>query len=139
MLCDMLCDRLTLSPTVANLALKVLVANPHDVIDHKRMMDLFFAIITKVYDYEHTSKQYSKLDKVFIVGRGSFSDANNELHLQAALVGPSGYRKIVQAAEDEKRERRKRERSEEDESPYESDSSSSVTEVSTCLEYCSSY
>lgn len=49
-----------------NFTLRVLVANPFEVIDHDRMMDLFSAIIFKIYDFENDSAKKSKLDEVVI-------------------------------------------------------------------------
>lgn len=48
-------------------ALKVLVANPCEVVDQDRMMDLYSAIITKIYDFQHDSEKSSRLAQVVIV------------------------------------------------------------------------
>lgn len=49
---------------IVDFALKVLVANPYEVVDQDRMMDLFSAIITKIYIFEHEPEKSSKLAQV---------------------------------------------------------------------------
>ena len=49
-----------------NLALRVLVANPLEMIDYERMMDLFSALMLNIYDFENDFMKKNKLDEVAI-------------------------------------------------------------------------
>ena len=55
-------------------AVKELVANPCKPLDLARIMDLFSAVITKIYDYEYKSARDMKLLEVCTAGNSSSHD-----------------------------------------------------------------